>query len=99
MEDADMNRGLKQKFMERWRKYFPDAELPIAFFYTDNAGNAELFRTKEGQHCLIGDLLAIRQGKTLCFDTKSVACFGGKRYLGFSQNLMPNFEYFLSCGS
>jgi hypothetical protein len=27
-----------------------------------------------------------------------VACFGGKRYLGFSQALMPNFEYFLSCG-
>ena len=34
----------------------------------------------------------------MCFDTKSVACFGGKRYLGFSQGLMPNFEYFLSCG-
>jgi hypothetical protein len=49
-------------------------------------------------HCFIGNLSAVRQGKTQCFDTKSVACFGGKRYLGFSQNLMPNFEYFLSCG-
>ncbi len=94
-----MKPGLKQKFMDQWRKYFLDAELPIAFYYTDNAGDAELFRTgEEGLHCLIGDLNAIRQGKVLCFDTKSVACFGGKRYLGFSQNLMPNFEYFLSCG-
>jgi len=86
--------------MERWTKYFPGAELPISFYYTDNAGQAELFRTgtTEGLHCLIGDLAAIQQGKILCFDTKSVACFGGKRYLGFSQNLMPNFEYFLSCG-
>jgi len=25
-------------------------------------------------------------------------CFGGKRYLGFSDKIMPDFEYFLSCG-
>ncbi len=94
-----MKPGLKQEFMDRWRKYFLDADLPITFYYTDNPGDAQIFRTtEEGLHCLIGDLAAIRQGKTLCFDTKSVACFGGKRYLGFTQNLMPNFEYFLSCG-
>jgi len=34
----------------------------------------------------------------MCFDTKSLACFGGKQYLGFTQNRMPDFEYFLSCG-
>jgi hypothetical protein len=94
-----MKPGLKQKFLERWRRYFVDAELPIAFYYTDKEGQAPVFRTSdEGLHCLIGDLGAIRQGQALCFDTKSVACFGGKRYLGFTQNLMPNFEYFLSCG-
>jgi hypothetical protein len=93
-----MKPGLKQQFIELWSKYFPGSELPITFYYTDNAGQSELFRVHEGQHCMIGDLAAIRQGKTLSFDTKSVACFGGKRYLGFSQNLMPNFEYFISCG-
>jgi hypothetical protein len=93
-----MRPGIKQQFIVGWNKYFPGAEMPIAFYYTDNPGNEQPYRTKEGQHCFIGDLLAIRQGKTLCFDTKSIACFGGKRYLGFSQNLMPNFEYFLSCG-
>jgi uncharacterized protein (DUF169 family) len=93
-----MKPGMKEQFIERWHKYFLNAELPIAFCYTDDAGSAQPFRTTEGQHCFIGDLAAVRQGQTLCFDTKSVACFGGKRYLGFSQNLMPNFEYFLSCG-
>jgi hypothetical protein len=93
-----MRPGIKEQFMDRWRTYFPGAELPIAFYYTDNPGNAQLYRTIEGQHCFIGDLQAIRQGQTVCFDTKSLTCFGGKRYLGFSQNLMPNFEYFLSCG-
>jgi hypothetical protein len=93
-----MKPGLKQQFAERWQKYFPNAELPIAFYYADDPGQATLFRVAENHHCLIGALQPIRQGKVFCFDTKSVACFGGKRYLGFSQNLMPNFEYFLSCG-
>ncbi len=94
-----MKTRLKQDFLERWRKYFPGAALPITFVYTDDPGDVKPFRiSSEGLHCFIGDLSTARQGQALCFDTKSVACFGGKRYLGFSQNLMPNFEYFLSCG-
>lgn len=93
-----MKPGLKQEFTQRWSKYFPGAELPIAFYYTDKEGQAPVHRITEGQHCFVNDLEAIRQGRALSFDTKSIACFGGKRYLGFSQNLMPNFEYFLSCG-
>ena len=92
-----MKPGLKQQFIEHWNKYFPGAELPITFYYTNDPGDAHSVRP-ETQHCFIGDLTASRQGRALCFDTKSIACFGGKRYLGFSQNLMPNFEYFLSCG-
>jgi uncharacterized protein (DUF169 family) len=94
-----MKTGLKQEFLERWSKYFPGAALPITFVYTDDPGETKPFRiSAEGLHCFIGDLSTARQGRVLCFDTKSVACLGGKRYLGFSQNLMPNFEYFLSCG-
>lgn len=93
-----MKPGLKQEFMQRWGRYFPGVELPVVFYYTDDAGQVPVHRITEGLHCFINDLAAIRQGGTLSFDTKSVACFGGKRYLGFSQSLMPNFEYFLSCG-
>jgi uncharacterized protein (DUF169 family) len=93
-----MKPGLKQEFTQRWIKYFPGAELPMAFYYTDKEGQAPVHRITEGQHCFVNDLAAIRQGRALSFDTKSIACFGGKRYLGFSQSLMPNFEYFLSCG-
>ncbi|HTY62872.1 MAG TPA: DUF169 domain-containing protein [Acidobacteriota bacterium] len=93
-----MKPGLKEEFTQRWSKYFPGADLPIAFYYTDSGEQAPVHRITEGQHCFIDDLAAIRQGKNLSFDTKSIACFGGKRYLGFSQALMPGFEYFLSCG-
>lgn len=94
-----MERGLKEAFLQRWEKYFPGADLPIVFYYSNDDQRAPLHRiTGEGLHCFVDDLAAVRGGKSLSFDTKSVACFGGKRYLGFSQALMPNFEYFLSCG-
>lgn len=93
-----MKPGLKQQFAERWTKYFPGAALPIAFYYAEDPGLAPVHRVTEGQHCFVNDLAAVQQGRSLSFDTKSVACFGGKRYLGFSQALMPNFEFFLSCG-
>ncbi|MEJ2108714.1 MAG: DUF169 domain-containing protein [Acidobacteriota bacterium] len=93
-----MRSGLRDEFLDRWQKYFPNAEMPIAFYYTD-LEEAAPFRIKpEGHHCFIDDLEAVRHGETLCFDTKSIACFGGKQYLGFTQNRMPDFEYFLSCG-
>jgi hypothetical protein len=93
-----MKPGLKQQFIERWSKYFLNTPLPIAFYYTDNPGQVPVPAFVEGRHCFVDDLVAVRQGQSMCFEAKSVICPGGKRYLGFTQNLMPNFEYFLSCG-
>jgi hypothetical protein len=93
-----MKKELKEKFLKRWEKYFPGAALPIAFYYTDNPGPVRRPAFVEGRHCFVDDLAIIRKGEALCFDAKSVICPGGKRYLGFTQGLMPNFEYFLSCG-
>jgi hypothetical protein len=96
-----MKSGLKQQFTERWNKYFPGSDLPIAYYYADDVQQVPIHRitvTTEGHHCFIDDLLAVRQGNPLSFDTKSLGCFGGKRYLGFTQSIMPDFEYFLSCG-
>ena len=48
--------------------------------------------------CIIGALAEVRKGQSLCFDVDAVGCPGGKRYLGFADEIMPDFEYFLSCG-
>ena len=48
--------------------------------------------------CFLGVLARVRQGENLLFDVNSIGCSGGKKYLGFSQTIMPNFDYFLSCG-
>jgi hypothetical protein len=31
----------KQRFTELWDKYFPGADLPITFYYTDEEGRGE----------------------------------------------------------
>jgi hypothetical protein len=93
-----MDIGIRDRFLGLWRNRFGGAELPITFFYTDTEGSVEKARVPVGHQCLMGPLAKVRAGKTLCFDEGSIGCTGGKRYLGFTQELMPHFEYFLSCG-
>ena len=93
-----MDMNVKQKFLTLWKKYFKGAELPTTFYYTDNEGTAEAVKPSQGARCVIGALAKVREGKSLAFDVDAVGCPGGKRYLGFRENLMPDFAYFLSCG-
>ena len=93
-----MDTKLKEKFITQWRKYFNGAELPITFYYTDQPKSAEQAKPPTGHRCILADLAKVRKGTSLYFDAQSIGCFGGKRYLGFARELMPNFEYFLSFG-
>jgi len=94
-----MDLEFKDKFLGLWKKYFNGAELPITFYYTDQEGRGELVKAPAtGHQCFIGVLNKVRKGKSLCFGMNSFGCSGGKRYLGYTRDLRPNFEYFLSCG-
>jgi hypothetical protein len=92
-----MDLELKERFARRWVKYFPDAELPIAFFYAGERGQAEVPQPG-AHHCLICQLGRVRKGTPLQFDVDAVPCGGAKHYLGFTLSLRPGFEHFLSCG-
>jgi len=90
--------GIKEKFIRLWEKYFDGAELPITFYYTDEAERAEVVRSSTEHRCIFAELSKVRKGNSLCFHAESVGCFGGRRYLGFTDEVMPNFEFFLSYG-
>jgi len=81
-----------------WKKYFDGAELPVIFYYTNEEGHARLVEPDSVPGCVIGILSEVRKGRSLCFNVDSVGCPGGKRYLGFTEGIMPDFEYFLSYG-
>jgi Uncharacterised ArCR, COG2043 len=91
-----MKTGLKEDFLRLWKEFFDGAELPIAFFYTEEESVPG--PPPGADRCLIANLARVRRGTPLRFGKDSIGCVGGKRYTGFSETLRPNFEYFLSCG-
>jgi hypothetical protein len=92
-----MDIALKNKFLTLWHKYFNNAELPFTFYYTDKLGHAPS-PTKEIPRCVIAAMVNVREGNALTYDAQTVGCPGGRRYLGFAENITPDFEYFLSYG-
>jgi hypothetical protein len=93
-----MDIATQEKFIKLWQKYFNGAELPIVFFYTDNEKAAPKVEAPKGQRCIIADIARARKGKSILFNVESVGCFGALKSLGFPREIMPHFEYFLSCG-
>lgn len=93
-----LDQEFREKFINLWQRYFPGAELPITFYYTDREYDAEMVPPAHKQSCFICELAQVRRGKSLLFDCEALGCGGAQRYLGFVQELRPNFEYFLSCG-
>jgi len=93
-----MDATLKDTFIQRWQTYFPGAELPITFYYADDLGDVALAEVTDNTQCFIAQLAVVRRGESQCFTVDTMVCPGAKKYVGFSQTVMPNFEYFLSCG-
>ncbi|MFC2084953.1 DUF169 domain-containing protein [Bacteroidota bacterium] len=93
-----MNLRIKNKFTTIWNEYFPGANLPFIFYYTDDWDKIKDLNKPNSDHCLIRDVSDVRNGMSIYFENDSIKCMGGRRYLGYSSELRNNFEYFLSCG-
>lgn len=94
-----MNTDKKELFIHLWKKYFNNSELPIAFYYANDNKGIAIAEHPEGHRCLIAQLNRVRKGESLSFNSDSIGCIGGKRYLGYSETFRPRFEQFLSHGN
>ena len=93
-----MDVKFREGFAALWGKHFDGAELPVAFFYTDNDGDAAAGGPAAPARCVIANMDRVRKGETVRFAAGTIGCPGGKRYLGYSREIRPGFEHFLSCG-
>jgi uncharacterized protein (DUF169 family) len=93
-----MNLEIRDHFVMQWKKYFNNAALPITFYYTDNPVNASQVSSSGKWNCLICQLMKVVSGESFSFSREALKCGGAQRYLGFTDKMRPNFEYFLSCG-
>lgn len=99
-----MNLEIRKKFIEKWEKYFPGSELPLACFYSDDLNGAEFPNAskpnKHGIACIFGQLVPVRKGKARAFNGSNLGCWGSKGLLGFmpaaadeqTTNFMVNVE-------
>jgi hypothetical protein len=82
-KDSDHGQGdrmdirRKEDFLNRWKKYFGNAELPITCWYTDDEGAADRAEPAKGHRCFIADHAKMRKGEGLRFD---VAAIEGKQW-------------------
>lgn len=93
-----MNAQLKSTFISNWKKYFKDAPFPIAVFYSNELNDLEPARKFKGHHCFMADLMRVQKGVSLAFNKENIECGGGQRFCGFTRELRPGFEFFLSYG-
>jgi uncharacterized protein (DUF169 family) len=93
-----MDIKLKEEFMVLWKRFFGEAELPIAFYYTDEEGHAELVNPDTVRRCIFPALSLVRKGGALRFDAESIGCSGGQQCLGFRETAEPDDKYLLSSG-
>lgn len=77
-------------FITNYREAFgPCAELPIAFWYSDQPEG----ETEKINGCLFKGLQQVREGRTLSLNAETIGCGGGKFYTGFTEMPVhvPNF--------
>jgi uncharacterized protein (DUF169 family) len=85
-----MDIKFKEDFIVLWKKFFGEAELPIAFYYTNEEGHAELVKPDTIRGCLFAALSLVRKGRALCFDAESGGCPGRQYYLGLRETDEPD---------
>jgi hypothetical protein len=86
-----MDIEIKKEFIDKWGKYFPGSELPIAAFYADVLDGVEYPaapKTSKKYVCIFGQLTSVRMGKARAFNQGNIGCFGAVGMFGFSDSQM-----------
>lgn len=83
-----MDLDVKTEFLEKWPRYFPGCELPLACFYADRIDGVEFpkspgFDGKGQTTCLFSQLAPVRKGRPRAFNKENLGCPGAARLFGF----------------
>ena len=82
-----MDLEIKKRFMEKWEKYFPGSDLPIACYYADKLNGADFTKApkpnKKGYTCIFSQMAPVRLGKPGAFNQENFGCWGASGLFGF----------------
>ena len=88
-----MDLAIKEKFIQKWNKYYPGSDLPIACYYSDELNGADFPKApkpnKRGYTCIFSQLAPVRSGKPRAFNQDNFGCWGASATLGFGKEPTP----------
>ena len=94
-----MNIEIKHLFIKAWEKYFPNNELPIVCFYSDDIGDIEFPNrpqpNKKGYTCIFSQIAPVKRGRSRAFNMQNLGCFGSFFPFGFDINLSEDVKNYL----
>ena len=94
-----MNIEIKERFMEAWEKHFPDNELPIVCFYSNELGDVKFpdhpKPNKKGYTCIFSQIAPVKQGRSRAFNMENLGCFGSFLPFGFDINLSEDVKNYI----
>ena len=94
-----MNIEIKDRFMKAWEKYFPDNELPIVCFYSDDIDDIEFPNrpkpNKKGYTCIFSQIAPVKRGRSRAFNMQNLGCFGSFLPFGFDINLSEDVKNYI----
>lgn len=94
-----MDMGFKERFMHLWAEYFNRTELPVTYFYTDETNHAELADPESVARCVMASITKVRNGESITLGEEAVHCEGARRFFGFTEDIGPGSDTFLSYGT
>ena len=72
----------KQIIIDKWNKYFPGQEMPVAVFYSDELHGAEYVKkpadNERGYTCVFTQMAKVHLGEPVAFDFDNLGCWGAR---------------------
>lgn len=93
-----MDELIRTKFLHGWQNFFPDASLPLVFFFDTTPRDCKTINKAKEHRCVICDIHRVRKGHSIAFSQESLSCGGAEQYFGFRQERDPSIYKYLSCG-
>ncbi len=94
-----MNIEIKERFMAAWQEHFPESELPIACFYSDELHGVKFpdhpKPNKKGYTCIFSQIAPVKQGRSRAFNIENLGCFGSFLPFGFDINLSEDVKNYI----
>jgi hypothetical protein len=94
-----MDIEIKNRFITKWDKFFPNSELPIVCFNSNELGDVKFLGqpkpNKKGYTCIFSQIAPVEQGRSRAFNMEYLGCFGSFLPFGFDTRVTDDVKNYI----